>query len=184
MSEKLSAEDYLQHLKNKTILEVLDTKTAKPGDVFFIDTGTIHAIGAGIVIAEIQQTSDITYRVYDFDRVDVNGNLRDLHVDLALEAINYNPVQAQKQYNKVANVSNEIVNCQYFTTNIIPLNHSITVHKNQESFTVYMCVDGDFQIVFMGETFNYKKGDTVLLPAFLTDFQLIGNASILEIYIS
>lgn len=182
--EKSSSEEYIKHLENKTLLNILDTKKVKKGDVFFLETGTVHAIGAGTVIAEIQQTSDITYRLYDFDRVDANGNTRELHVDLALEAINYDKVEAQKEYLKIENTSNEVVDCSYFTTNFIPLNGNLNVNKNQNSFTVYMCVDGDFELILNEEKCNYKKGDTVLIPASLTDFQLSGKASLLEIYIS
>ena len=182
--EKSSPQEFIQNLNNKTLLNILDTKKVKQGDVFMLNTGTIHAIGAGIVIAEIQQTSDITYRVYDFDRVDANGNQRGLHIDLALEALNYEKIEAQRVYSKTENTSNEIVDCQYFTTNIIPLDGNIKVAKNQTSFTVYMCVDGDFQLTIGDENFDYQKGDTVLIPAALTDFQLAGKASILEIYIS
>ncbi|HNP33679.1 MAG TPA: class I mannose-6-phosphate isomerase [Flavobacterium sp.] len=182
--EKSSPEEYIQNLKNKTLLNILDTKKVQPGDVFMLDTGTIHAIGAGIVIAEIQQTSDITYRVYDFDRVDANGNTRELHIDLALEALNYDKIEAQRFYSKAENTSNEIVNCKYFTTNIIPLDGNIGINKNRESFTVYMCVDGSFQLTVNGKGYTYIKGDTVLIPATLTDFQLSGKASVLEIYIS
>lgn len=182
--EKSSSEEYIQHLENKTLLNILDTKKVKKGDVFFLETGTVHAIGAGTVIAEIQQTSDITYRLYDFDRVDANGNTRELHVDLALEAINYDKVEAQKEYLKIENTSNEVVDCSYFTTNFIPLNGNLNVNKNQNSFTVYMCVDGDFELILNEEKYSYKKGDTVLIPASLTDFQLSGKASLLEICIS
>ena len=182
--EKSTPEEYLKHINNKTIVDILDTKKVNQGDVFLLETGTIHAIGAGIVIAEIQQTSDVTYRIYDFDRVDVNGNTRELHVDLSLEAINYETVNAQKEYAKVENVSNEVVNCKYFTTNFIPLDGKNQVNKNQTSFTVFMCVEGDFQLMFDKERYSYKKGDTVLIPAALTDFELSGSASILEIYIS
>jgi len=93
-------EQYLKSLKDKTILGLLHTVTAKKGDVFFLETGTVHAIGAGLVIAEIQQTSDITYRIYDFDRKDANGNTRELHVDLALDAINYEKTETRKEYTK------------------------------------------------------------------------------------
>ena len=182
--EKSSPEEYIKNLNNKTLLTILDTKKVKQGDVFMLDTGTIHAIGAGIVIAEIQQTSDITYRVYDFDRVDANGKTRELHIDLALEALNYEKIQAQRFYSNTENVANEIVNCNYFTTNFIPLDGNIEIHKNQTSFTVYMCVEGDFKLTFDNESYSYKKGDTVLIPAAITDFQLSGKASILEIYIS
>jgi len=182
--EKSSAEEYVQNLNNKTLLTILDTKIVKQGEVYFLETGTIHAIGAGTLIAEIQQNSDITYRLYDFDRVDVNGNLRELHIDLALEAINYETVEAQKDYLKKENISNSLVDCHFFTTNIIPLNGEVKVNKSQNSFTVYMCVDGSFEITINKETFQYCKGDTLLIPASLTDFQFNGHASILEIYIS
>ena len=182
--EKSSPEEYIKNLNNKTLLTILDTKKVKQGDVFMLDTGTIHAIGAGIVIVEIQQTSDITYRVYDFDRVDANGKTRELHIDLALEALNYEKIQSQRFYSKTENVANEIVNCNYFTTNFIPLDGNIEIHKNQTSFTVYMCVEGDFKLTFDNESYSYKKGDTILIPAAITDFQLSGKASILEIYIS
>ena len=182
--EKSSTEDYLKHINDKTIVDILDTKKVKQGDVFFLATGTVHAIGAGIVVAEIQQTSDITYRIYDFDRIDDNGNKRELHVDLSLEAVNYEPIEAQKYYSKMENISNEVVNCNYFTTNFIPLDGHIKVYKHGESFTVYMCVDGDFSLTIDGMSYSYKKGDTLLMPAILTDFQLSGKASILEIYIS
>ena len=182
--EKSTREEFLHNLNNKTLLNILDTKKVKQGDVFMLDTGTIHAIGAGIVVAEIQQTSDITYRVYDFDRLDATGNKRELHVDLALEALNYEKIETQRLYAKIENVSNEVVNCKYFTTNFIPLNDTIKISKKGSSFTVYMCLDGSFQLVLDGEIFSYQKGDTILLPAILTDFQLSGKASILEIYIS
>ncbi len=181
--QKSNPEEYLENLKNKTIIDILDTKKVAQGDVFFLETGTIHAIGAGCVIAEIQQTSDITYRIYDFDRKDANGNERELHNDLALEAINYEVVKAEKKYSKHENKSNEVVACEYFTTNFIPLNGKIEISKNQETFTVYMCVDGTFDLQHENIKYNYKKGDTILIPAAITTFDIIGNASILEIYI-
>jgi mannose-6-phosphate isomerase len=182
--EKSSSEEYLKNLESKTILTLLDTKAVQKGDVFFLETGTVHAIGAGTVIAEIQQTSDITYRIYDFDRVDANGNTRELHVDLALEAINYDVVAAEKKYRKLNNTSNEVVQCSYFTTNFIPLTDKIAVSKNKESFTVYMCVEGAFTLIYQGETYQFKVGDTVLIPASLSEYEIAGTASLLEIYIS
>ena len=182
--EKSSSEEYLKNIENKTILSLLDTKAVQKGDVFFLETGTVHAIGAGTVIAEIQQTSDITYRIYDFDRVDSNGNTRELHLDLALDAINYNVVEAEKIYSKLNNTSNEVVHCSYFTTNFIPLTDKVTVSKNNNSFTVYMCVEGEFSLDYQGENYQYKVGDTVLIPALLNEYEIAGTASILEIYIS
>jgi mannose-6-phosphate isomerase len=182
--EKSSPEEYLKSLENKTIIDILDTKKVKKGDVFFLATGTVHAIGAGTVIAEIQQTSDITYRLYDFDRVDANGNARELHVDLALDAINYNVVDAQKNYSKVENKANVMVDSPYFTTNFIPLDGAMKLDKNKDSFSVYMCVEGSFELLYKEEKYDYKTGDTLLIPAEMTGFEIKGKASVLEIYIS
>jgi mannose-6-phosphate isomerase len=182
--EEMNQATYLQNLENKTLLATLDEIKVQQGDVFLIETGTVHAIGAGMVIAEIQQTSDITYRLYDFDRVDVDGNLRELHVDLALDAINYQTIETQKHYDKQNNQSNEVVTCPYFTTHFIPLEGEMNFQKTAETFTVYMCVDGAFEIVLEGKHYSYTKGDTILVPAAVTVFQLSGKASILEIYIS
>jgi mannose-6-phosphate isomerase len=181
---KSSPEQYLKSLENKTILGLLHNITVKEGDVFFLETGTVHAIGAGLVIAEIQQTSDITYRIYDYNRVDAQGNTRELHVDLALDAINYDLTDTQMEYTKHVNQSNGIVDCAYFTTNFIPLDGESIVRKDDDSFTVYMCVEGDFKILANGQTSEYKTGDTVLIPAALKAFNLTGKASLLEIYIS
>lgn len=182
--EKSSPEEYLQHLENKTLTTILEEIPVKKGDMFFLETGTIHAIGAGIVIAEIQQTSDITYRIYDFDRKDAQGNTRELHNDLALEAINYDKVEAYKKYDKTINTSNEAVNCPYFTTNFIPLDGELTFKENSNSFKVFMCTEGEFDLVYNKEKQSFKKGETVLLPAVITDYILVGKASVLEIYIS
>ena len=182
--EKSNASEYLENLKNKTLLSILDDIKVKSGDVFFLETGTVHAIGAGLVVAEIQQTSDITYRLYDFDRLDANGNKRELHVDLALEAINYDKVETKKEYTKKTNSSNEIVECPYFTTNFIPLDGQISISKSGKSFTVYMCTEGAFEMEYSSSKTQYKKGDTVLIPAAMNAFILSGKASILEIYIS
>ena len=182
--ENSSKEEYLKHLNDKTLVSILDTVKAKPGDVFFLETGTVHAIGAGLVVAEIQQTSDITYRLYDFDRKDAQGNTRELHVDLALDAINYNKVETQKKYETKTNASNAVVDCPYFTTNFLPLENKLEVSKSGETFTVYMCIEGNFEIEYDGFRQSYKKGDTILVPAEINAFILNGNASILEIYIS
>lgn len=182
--EDSSKKDYLNHLEKNTLLNILDSKKVTKGDVFLLETGTVHAIGAGIVIAEIQQTSDVTYRLYDFDRVDNQGNKRDLHVDLALDAINYTQVDAQKNYLKFKNISNEIVDCPYFTTNYLPINGNVKITKNGQSFTVYMCVEGEFSLQINNQKYQYKTGDTVLVPAELLEYELKGTASLLEIYIS
>lgn len=182
--EKSGPEQYLKHLENKNLIEILNQVEAKKGDVFFLETGTIHAIGGGIVIAEIQQTSDITYRVYDWDRVDANGQSRELHVEQALDAMNYNVTDTQKEYSREANKSNMVVDCPYFTTNFLPLNGEKSVEKNGNSFTVYICTEGQFILNCTGKEHVFSKGDTILVPAALKQFTLVGNATLLEIYIS
>ena len=183
-NHKSSPEEYLEKLESKQLIDILNQVPAKKGDVYFLETGTIHAIGAGIVIAEIQQTSDITYRIYDWDRVDANGNGRELHVEQALDAMNYNETDTLKTYSEEVNKSNVMVDCPYFTTNFLPLNGSTEVTKNGSSFTVYICTEGEYTITAEGETHSFKKGDTVLIPAVVRAFSLAGNATLLEIYIS
>jgi mannose-6-phosphate isomerase len=107
-----------------------------------------------------------------------------LHIDLALDAINYNKVETQKKYDKTLNESNTVVDCPYFTTNFLPLDGEISVDKTENSFTVYMCVEGSFELELEGEKYQYKKGDTILIPAAMKTFSISGKASILEIYIS
>lgn len=181
--QKSSPQEYLENLKNKTLETILDSKKIQQGDVFFLETGTVHAIGAGTVIAEIQQTSDITYRIYDFERVDSNGNQRELHIENAMDAINFNVVNTQIEYFKNQNTSNKVVHCQYFNTNFISLKGSLEIENIKDSFLVYMCVEGTFKIIFENSSTSYQKGDTVLIPAQLKNLHLTGNASLLEIYI-
>lgn len=181
---KSSPEQYVQALQDQTILGLLHSVAAQKGDVFFLETGTVHAIGAGLLIAEIQQTSDITYRIYDFNRKDAQGNTRELHVDLALDAINYNETHTQKDYTKHENQSNGMVDCPYFTTNFIPLHGDAVVHKDGASFTVYMCTEGNFELHANGQVYAFETGDTVLVPAAMHDYELHGKAALLEIYIS
>lgn len=182
--ENATETEYIESLEKNKLLTLLDKFEVHEGEVFFLETGTVHAIGAGLVIAEIQQTSDITYRLYDFDRIDSDGNKRELHIDLARQAINYQKTETQKIYFKEPNKSNTVVDCAYFTTNFIPLTENTAVEKNGTSFTVYMCVAGSFTVTVNGVDSNYKKGDTVLIPAALKKYYLSGSASILEIYIS
>lgn len=177
-----SAEEYIQHLENKTLPTILKEYKVEKGDVFFIETGTVHAIGGGILLAEIQQTSDITYRIYDWDRVDAEGNPRELHVDLALEAIDYKAKETQVAYQKDENVSNALVHCPFFRTNFIPLKDEM--HKTKEDrFYVYICTEGSFEVEYNNQSFAFAKGDTVLIPACIRSFTLKGKANLLEIYI-
>ncbi|WCM42142.1 class I mannose-6-phosphate isomerase [Flavobacterium sp. CBA20B-1] len=179
-----SPEEYIQHLQNKTLPNVLQEYYVQKGDVFFIETGTIHAIGGGILLAEIQQTSDITYRVYDWDRVDDQGNERELHVDLALEAINYKNKDPKIQYQKKENEAINLVDCPFFTTKIVSLTSLYEVAKNSDCFLVYICTEGSAQLTANNETFQVQQGTTILVPAQLTNFAFTGNATLLEVFIN
>ena len=176
-------DEYKKALEHNELISILNEVEVKVGDVFFLETGTIHAIGAGIVLAEIQQTSDITYRVYDFDRLDAEGNKRELHTEMALEALNYNTTEAYIDYQSKVNTSNELVHCDYFKTNIIPLQETYHWKKTKEAFTVLMCTEGSFELQFNNEVSHFKMGDTVLLPAVLDEVYLNGTATLLEISI-
>ncbi|MCO6164158.1 type I phosphomannose isomerase catalytic subunit [Flavobacterium sp. NRK F7] len=178
-----SKEEYLSHLTNKTLVSILNEIPVKKGDVFFLETGTIHAIGAGVVIAEIQQTSDVTYRIYDWDRVDKEGNGRELHTDLALDAINYKQTASKIDFEKIDNVSNTVVECDYFKTNLLPLDGIYNWYKKQDAFTVLMCTEGQLELFFDEECFRLKAGNTILIPAVIDHLFLKGNATLLEISI-
>ncbi len=176
-------EEYLEHLQNKNLVTLLNETQVKKGDVFFLETGTIHAIGAGVMVAEIQQTSDVTYRIFDWDRVDASGEGRELHTDLAVDAINYNATQSKIEYNEEANKSTSVVDCSFFKTNIIALQDRFIWKKTKEAFTVFMCTNGQFEMVVNGEILRFRMGDTILIPACIENLTVKGKATLLEISI-
>jgi len=176
-------QEYLAHLENKNLIDLLNEYPVSKGDVFFLETGTIHAIGAGVVVAEIQQTSDVTYRIYDWDRVDANGNGRELHTELALDAINYQTTTSKIDYKEVANKSTAVVDCPYFVTNIIALQETFIWKRTKQAFTVFMCTNGQFEMIVNGEILRYRMGDTILIPACMENLTLRGKATLLEISI-
>ena len=184
--EDISKETYVDSLKNDTLTDLLNYENVKEGDAYFISAGKIHAIGAGVLIAEIQQTSDQTYRVYDYNRKDAQGNLRELHTELSIDAISYVKQDDFKVgYGQEENVSNPMVNCPYFKTNFISLNKNIQLDvSDQDSFTIYMCIDGEVTIENGFGSISIKKGETVLVPA-ITGHILLNSerAKLLEITI-
>ncbi|MEZ4793203.1 MAG: type I phosphomannose isomerase catalytic subunit [Gelidibacter sp.] len=184
-NQKVTPELYLEHLKNKTLTEILNFDKVKAGDTYFIEVGRIHAIGAGVMLAEIQQTSDVTYRVYDWDRTDEQGNERELHNDLALDAIGFDmPDDFRINYQKEKNHSNKMVSCPYFTTNYLKIGTTIQKKNTHDSFIIYMCVDGDAEIKTASHSENIKKGETILLPAAISSYQIASkNATLLEVYV-
>ena len=181
--DKTNKKDYQEHIENKTLVTILNETPVKKGDAFFLETGTVHAIGAGVLIAEIQQTSDITYRLYDWDRVDAKGVGRELHTDLALDAINFEPTNTKLNYDVAKNKSVNLVECPFFKTNILQISEKYNWKKTKESFTVLMCTEGSFTINMLHFQSEFKKGDTVLIPAIIDSFEIIGEATLLEITI-
>lgn len=187
-NQPVDREKYLEFLESGRLTELLFFENAKPGDVFFIPAGRVHAIGKGIVVAEIQQTSDVTYRIYDYGRRDENGKLRELHTEWALDAIDFSFQQEYKtKYKEVKNKTSEVVTCNYFTTNIISFDQE--VHKDIsliDSFVIYICVEGNYDIVWESGKESINKGDTILIPASFDEFRLEpvnGSAKLLEVFI-
>ncbi len=178
----------LKSLDDGTIAEHLNYVKVKPGDVFFIPPGRVHALGKGIVVAEIQQTSDITYRLYDWGRVGLDGKPRELHVDLALDVIDYKAYDRYKQdYTPELNKTVPLVSCDYFTTNVIEFDQ--IVNKNYmslDSFVIYMVIEGSFALeYYKRERMDLYKGQTVLLPAEFDEVRLLPyeKSKVLEIYV-
>ena len=182
----VTKEEYSKSLEKNRLPELLNYEKVKEGDTFFINTGKIHAIGAGVLLAEIQQTSDVTYRVFDFNRKDKNGNLRELHTELALDAIDYKRRDDFKvHYSEAKNNVNEMVNCPYFKTNFLHLNADMGQDtKNRDSFTIFMCVGGDAVIKTAEGVVSIKKGETILIPAMTTKIEIsTSNVKLLEVTI-
>lgn len=187
-NREVSKDIYLKQLKEKKLMSILNAEPVKRGDVFFMPAGRVHAIGAGILLAEIQQTSDVTYRIYDFERKDTDGNYRELHTDLAVDAIDYNYYSDYKSnYIEHENTPAEIVSCEYFTTNKLKLSAAIEKDISQlDSFIIYMCIDGSCEFrYYEDETVKVQNGETLLIPASLVNFSIIPTTKteLLEVFI-
>lgn len=166
-SQEVDEKTYLEKLNSGRLTDILNKENVEAGDVFFLPAGRVHTIGKGLLIAEIQQTSDITYRIYDFDRVDDKGNKRELHTDEALAAIDYKHYDQYKStYDKKKNEPVEVVTCPYFTTNILDFSQSVTRdYSSTDSFVIHVCVQGSYTLSYEGGELNVQMGDCILLPA-------------------
>lgn len=187
LKQKSNKKQFKEYLEKSDLQELLNFEDAKAGDVFFIPSGRIHATGKGILLAEIQQTSDITYRIYDWNRKDKNGNTRELHTDLALDAIDFSiPDTYKTQYSKKKNQSVTIAECKYFNTNILCFDKSIKKdYAIIDSFVIIMCLEGSVSVKYDNSYEIVNKGETILIPASLdiVIFEPRGNAKIIEAYI-
>ncbi len=187
-SEQITPKEYKDRVYNNTITEVLQEYDIQPGDVFFLPAGRVHSIGAGAFIAEIQQTSDVTYRIYDFDRKDAKGNARELHTDLAREAINFEVLDDYRtQYDVVENEPIELVACPYFTTSLYDMTEEITCDYSElDSFVIFVCVEGSCTLYDNEKNeVSFKAGETVLMPASIQEVTIVpnGKVKLLETYV-
>lgn len=167
-SKQIDADEYVKRVQDNTIMDVLQRYNVNEGDVFFLPAGRVHAIGAGCFIAEIQQTSNITYRIYDYNRKDANGNTRELHTELAKDAIDYTLYPDYRTHYKAhTNATIELASCKYFTTNLMDVDATMTRDfKDLDSFVVYICMEGKASLKDdKGNEIFVHQGQTVLMPA-------------------
>jgi len=187
-SREMTRETYLSHLKKKSLKEILNLEKVRAGDAFYIPAGRVHALGAGILLAEIQQTSDVTYRIFDWDRVDAMGNRRELHTDLALEAIDFRHYPSYRSdYRKQENRAVSIVDCPYFTTNLLSFDKIfVKDYTSFDTFILYICVNGSAEVQYDREKIPLTRGETMLVPAEMEKITLLPKTAceILEVYVS
>ena len=188
LKKKITPEEYKKMVEDDTICDALAQYAVKEGDVFFLPAGRIHAIGAGCFLAEIQQTSDVTWRIYDFKRKDKNGNYRELHTQQASEAIDYAVYDNYRtEYTPVQNQRQEVVKCQYFTTSIFDLTsdggEKNLDYTDHDGFVILIGVKGKGTLTNAnGESTSLNTGETILIPATETKFKVTGNVRFLEVY--
>ncbi len=186
-NQAVSKEKYLQHLHEKKLDQILNREDVAADDVFFIPGGRVHTIGKGLLLAEIQQSSDVTYRIYDFDRTDAAGNKRELHTEEALDAIDYNQYDAYKTaYVPKKNEAVALVKNNYFTTNVLHLDKPITRnYANLDSFVIFVCLQGNAILKYEGGETPVTAGDCLLLPAVLKQvtFEPVSEFKVLESFI-
>ena len=168
-SEEITPKEYKDRVHNGTFAEVLQTCTIEPGDVFYVPAGRVHGIGAGAFVAEIQQTSDITYRIFDYNRKDKDGKSRDLHTSQAMDAINFSDVQDdfRTEYERIQNEPVEMVASPYFTTSVYDMTEEITCDYSElYSFVIFICVEGSCRLTDDNQNeLTQRAGETVRLPA-------------------
>lgn len=185
-SQQITPDEYVERVENSTITDVLQFHKAAAGDVYYLPAGRVHAIGSGLMIAEIQQTSNITYRIYDYNRTDKEGNPRELHTSLAKDAIDYKLYSDLKtEYTPEVDKSVSLVESNYFTTNLIEVKSSVEVSiAERDSFVIYICMEGSAVITNQdGEETTIKQGETILVPASTAKLTIVGDAKIMESYI-
>ncbi len=177
----ITKEEFRERIENNTLLEVTNSVPVKKGDVFFIEAGTLHAIGKGILIAEIQQNSNTTYRIYDYGRVGADGKPRQLHIDKAVDVTNLCPAKPYPQSEPVDMggwTKKRLAKCEYFTVDVINVDTSAALEADKSSFVNILVLDGGCVLSSEGnDVVELKKGDSVFIPAGLGKFELTGKCS-------
>lgn len=186
--ENTTSSEYLSKLEQGEILDLLNVEKVKSEDVYYISAGRIHAIGAGVLLAEIQQTSDITYRIYDYNRVDeTTGKTRALHNELAVDVIDFKAYPEYKtEFSKNENTTNTLVHSPYFKSDFLRITtSSIRDYSKLDSFVIYVCVNGVGKIVCDEIQYSLQKGETMLIPAEISHIEIIpdGGIDIIEVYL-
>ncbi|QSE97870.1 type I phosphomannose isomerase catalytic subunit [Fulvivirga lutea] len=186
-NKKVTKEEFCNHLEQGKIEDILNSEQVEAGDVYFMPAGRIHNVGGGMVIAEIQQSSDITYRIYDFNRKDLNGEKRELHIEEALEVLNFEPtLNGKTNYNSELNQLANLARCEHFTANNLKFDTSIIRdYSNLDSFIIYVCLGGEVVLSTENLKVTMKRGDVYLLPAVFKSVSLSPSTEslILESYI-
>ena len=188
-AKQVTPAQYEASVEDNTITDILAEYEIHPGDLFFLPAGRVHSIGAGAFIAEIQQTSDITYRIYDFNRKDANGKTRELHTDLAREAINYEVLDDYRtKYEPLKDEPVELVACPYFTTSLYDMTEEISCDYSElDSFVIFICMEGACVMKDNeGNELTVNAGESILLPATTQDVTITpvgGNVKLLETYV-
>lgn len=186
LKKKITPEEYARMVDDDTICDALGNYQVKSGDCFFIPAGRIHAICSGSFIAEIQQTSDVTYRIYDYKRKDKDGNYRQLHTKEAAEAIDYTVLDDYRtDYTPVKNEATPLVSCPLFTTAVYDLTEPMTLDYSElDSFVILIAVKGEGSILTSsGDTYTFREGESVLLPATTDMVKVEGNIKFLETFV-
>ena len=183
---KITREQYIDAVAQGTVAEIIEPVSVKAGDAFLIPSGTVHSISGGVTLIEIQQPVDLTYRIFDWNRVDEKGNSRELHTAYAVDAIDFssNVAACKREYKSRKNEAVEIVKCDYFTCNILSVEGTAERNLSSlDSFVLYYCTEGEAEIVTDDGTETIRKGEVVLIPADANEITIAGTATLLEYYI-
>ncbi len=182
-SRDVSKEEVERHIKHGTLHEVIQYVPVHAGDSFLIEAGTLHAIGAGILIAEVQQSSTTTYRLYDYDRTDHSGKKRPLHIAQALDVLDYRKNQTKNEQTLLASdqnaVQTHLCTCEYFRVNRITLLGALHLCVTVESFHSLVCMQGSFTLTHARGSMKVSAGESIFLPAGLGNYQMEGQANVL-----